>query len=143
VVAASKPFGVTDLTSAEAGPAAAEVRLSASKPLISIIRPESGGSRHPFEQLVPGGYGHTRAGFDARKPVAQIFVFSQQQIGEAEIVARHPRMAVQQTAISAIQIRALGIACATFSSLTGRLKRGATTRLRVIVAETCGIDTNR
>src|SRR5271168_2187319 len=102
MVATSKPFGVTDLTSAEAGPAKGKTRISGAKPLISIARPSaSGGSRYAFEEPVPSGRLHARAGFHACEPASQILVFLQylrafgrlrehrqmrreQQIGEAE-----------------------------------------------------------
>src|ERR1700722_10382940 len=77
MVTTSKPVGVADLTSAEAGPATAKTRASGTKPLISIARPsDSGGSRHPFEQLVPGGR-FARAHFDACEPAAQVLVVLQ------------------------------------------------------------------
>jgi hypothetical protein len=78
-----------------------------------------------------------RTRFDARKPVVQISVFPQylltrrrlsqhrqvrrqQQIGEAKRVPRHPWGRPASLPISAIPIRALGVALATASSLTGR-----------------------
>jgi|SRR5712671_4774806 hypothetical protein len=78
MVTTSNPFCATDLTSAGAGLATAKTRISGTKPLSSIARPPcSGGSRHPFEQPVSGGRCHTRAGFDAREPAAQVFMFLQ------------------------------------------------------------------
>src|SRR5580700_7720558 len=114
MVTTSKPVGVADLTSAEAGPATGKTKASGTKPLISIARSsDSGGSRHPFEQLVPGGRFHTRARFDACEPAAQVLVVLQyryafrrqrehrelrreQQIGEAERVPCQPGVAIKQ-----------------------------------------------
>src|SRR5580692_8292588 len=111
MVTTSKPVGVADLTSAEAGPATAKTKASGTKPLISIARPsDSGGSRHPFEQVVA----FMLMRFDACEPAAQVLVVLQyrhafrpqrehrelrreQQIGEAERVSCQPGMTIEQT----------------------------------------------
>jgi hypothetical protein len=63
----------------------------------------------------------------------------EQQIGEAEAVARHLRMAVQQTADLGDTDPGIRDCLRDLFVIDRRLKRGATKRLKVIVAETCGI----